>query len=261
MASELKLERDGAVLIATLDRPERMNAIGSQLLDELPRAWSAAAADRSLRALVITASGDRAFCTGMDLQEVAERGHHRPLAENYDSQRVTPLNCDVWLPTIVAVNGVCTGSGLHFIADADVVVASSTASFLDTHVSVGQVAVVEPITLLDRIGVGGALKMVVLGRAGRLDASEALRISLVDEVVDPESLRSRAIELAHAAASGSPSAIEKSKRAIRGALELPRREAMQRGWEFMLEQRAHHPDAVEGPRAFAERRQPNWTVQ
>ena len=67
---------------------------------------------------------------------------------------VTPLNCDIWLPTIVAVNGVCTGAGLHFIADADLVVASSTASFLDTHVSVGQVAAIEPITLLPRIGLG-----------------------------------------------------------------------------------------------------------
>lgn len=102
--------------------------------------------------------------------------------------------------------------------------------------------------------------MVVLGRAGRLDAAEALRISLVDEVVEPEKLRGRAIELGHAAASGSPSAIEKSKRAIRGALDLPRRDALQRGWELMLEQRAHHPDAVEGPRAFVERRAPNWTV-
>jgi enoyl-CoA hydratase/carnithine racemase len=261
VASELKQERDGAVLIATLHRPERMHAIGTQLLEELPRVWSEAAADPSLRALLITASGDRAFCTGMDLQEMVERGRHRPLGSNYDSQRVTPLNCDVWLPTIVAVNGVCTGAGLHFIADADMVVASSTASFLDTHVAVGQVAVTEPITLLERIGLGNALKMVVLGRAGRLDAAEALRISLVDEVVEPERLRDRAIELAHAAASGSPSAIEKSKRAIRGALELPRRDAMQRGWELLLEQRAHHPDAVEGPRAFVERREPNWTVQ
>jgi enoyl-CoA hydratase/carnithine racemase len=121
--------------------------------------------------------------------------------------------------------------------------------------------VIEPITLLDRIGVGNALKMVVLGRAGRIDAAEALRISLVDEVVAPVQLRNRAIELAHAAASGSPSAIEKSKRAIRGALELPRRDAMQRGWELLLEQRADHPDAVEGPRAFVERREPNWVVQ
>jgi enoyl-CoA hydratase/carnithine racemase len=258
MTTDLKLERDGAVLIATIDRPEHMNTIGSQLREELPQAWTDAAADASIRALVVTASGDRAFCTGMDLKETVERGHHRPIAETYHGQRLTPLNCDVWLPTIVAVNGVCAGAGLHFIADADVVIASSGASFVDTHVSVGQVSAIEPITLLDRIGVGNALRLVVLGRTGRIGPDDALRISLIDEIVDHDTLRSRAVELGHAAASGSPSAIEKSKRAIRAALELPRHEALQYGWDLLRDQREQHPDALEGPRAFVERRAPNW---
>ena len=129
----------------------------------------------------------------MDLQAFAERGGPRPVkADVHEELRVTPLHCDVWLPTIVAVNGVCTGSGLHFVADADIVVASTTASFLDNHVSVGQVAAIEPITLLPRIGLGNALRMTVLGKHGRLNADEALRIWLVDEVVEPEQLLERA---------------------------------------------------------------------
>jgi enoyl-CoA hydratase/carnithine racemase len=158
---------------------------------------------------------------------------------------------------VVAVNGVCTGAGLHFVADADVVVASSTATFLDTHVSVGQVAAIEPITLLARIGLGSALRLTVLGRHGRIGADEALRIGLVDEVVEPARLRARAAELAEQAASGSPAAIEASKRAIRGALELPMRDAMQAGWELLLSHR-DHPDSGEGPRAFAEKREAKW---
>jgi enoyl-CoA hydratase/carnithine racemase len=258
MTTGLALERDGAVLVVTINRPDHMNALGTEVRTGLANAWTDAAADGSIRAIVITASGDRAFCTGMDLKEVASRGKHRALDPSFESQRLTPLNCDVWLPTIVAVNGVCAAAGLHFVADADVVIASTNASFVDTHVTVGQVAAIEPITLLDRIGVGNALRMVILGRAGRLDATEALRISLVDEVTSPDLLRARALELAHAAAAGSPSAIEKSKRAIRGALDLPRREALQRGWELLTEQREHHPDAIEGPRAFVERREPQW---
>src|SRR5207244_261801 len=125
----------------------------------------------------------------------------------------------VWLPTIVAVNGVCVGGGLHFVADADVVIASTNASFIDTHVSVGQVTALEPIQLLPRIGLGNALRLAVLGRRGRIGAEDALRISLVDEIVEPEQLLPRATALAEIAASGSPGAIEKSKRAIRGALE------------------------------------------
>jgi enoyl-CoA hydratase/carnithine racemase len=254
----LKVERRGPVMVVTIDRQDRMNALSQEVYDDLLATWTSLKADRSVRAIVITGAGDRAFCTGMDLKAFAERGGPRPVkADVHEELRVTPLHCDVWLPTIVAVNGVCTGAGLHFIADADVVVASSTASFLDTHVSVGQVTAIEPITLLPRIGLGNALRLTVLGRHGAIGAEEALRISLIDEIVDRARLLDRAVELAEHAAAGSPAAIEASKRAIRGALERPMSEAMQYGWELLLAHRAH-PDSNEGPHAFAEKRAPKW---
>jgi enoyl-CoA hydratase/carnithine racemase len=150
---------------------------------------------------------------------------------------------------------VCAGAGLHFVADADVVVASSTATFTDTHVSVGQVTALEPITLAPRIGLGNALRLAVLGRHLRINADEALRISLVDEVVEPEKLLDRAIELAEQCASGSPAATEASKRAIRAGLELPMRDAMQYGWELLL---AHRSPQHRGA-AFAEKREAQVT--
>ena len=258
MGEGLKVEQHGPVLVATIDRQERMNALNQEVHDAFIEAWARAANDPSLRSIVVTGAGERAFCTGMDLKDFAARGGPRPVkADVHEELRLTPLHCDVWLPTVVAVNGVCTGAGLHFISDADVVIASSKASFLDTHVSVGQVAAVEPISLLPRIGLGNALRLTVLGRHGRVAAREALRIGLVDEVVDPDMLLERAIELAEQAATGSPSAIEGSKRAIRGALELPLRDALQAGWELLLAHRGH-PDSVEGPIAFAEKREPKW---
>jgi enoyl-CoA hydratase/carnithine racemase len=258
MSEGLRIERRGRVLVVTIDREERMNAFSQEVYDGLLETWTSLAGDRSVRAILVTGAGDRAFCTGMDLKAFAERGGPNPVkADVHEQLRVTPLNCDVWLPTVVAVNGVCTGAGLQFVADADVVVASSTATFLDTHVSVGQVAAIEPITLLARIGLGSALRLTVLGRHGRIGADEALRIGLVDEVVEPARLRARAAELAEQAASGSPAAIEASKRAIRGALELPMRDAMQAGWELLLSHR-DHPDSGEGPRAFAEKREAKW---
>jgi enoyl-CoA hydratase/carnithine racemase len=194
----------------------------------------------------------------MDLKAFAERGGPRPIKTDvHEELCLTPLHCDVWLPTVVAVNGVCTGSGLHFVADADIVVASSAASFLDTHVSVGQVAAIEPITLLPRIGLGSVLRLTVLGRHGRISAEEALRIGLVDEVVEPTALSARALELAELTATCSPAAIEASKRAIRGALDLPMHEAMQAGWELLLAHR-DHPDSYEGPSAFAQKREARW---
>ena len=258
MAEELSVQRRGHILLVTIDRQHRMNALSRQLHDELFEAWTSAKSDPVIRSIVITGAGDRAFCTGMDLKDLAERGAHRQVKANvHEQMNLTPLQCDVWLPTIVAVNGVCTGAGLHFLADADIVIASSSAWFVDTHVSVGQVAAIEPITLLPRIGLGNALRMTVLGRNGRLSSAEALRISLVDEVVEPGGLMTRALELADFAASGSPAAVEASKRAIRGAIERPMSEALQHGWEMLVAHRAH-PDSLEGPRAFAERREAIW---
>lgn len=258
MSNELKVERRDSVLVVTIDRQERMNALSQEIYDRLLETWTSLKRDREIRSIVVTGAGSRAFCTGMDLQAFAERGGPRPVkADVHEELQVTPLHCDVWLPTVVAVNGVCTGSGLHFVADADIVIASSTATFLDAHVSVGQVAAVEPITLLPRIGLGNALRFAVLGRDGRISADEALRISLVDEVVEPEQLLDRAIELAELAAAGSPAAVEASKRAIRGSLERPMAEALQHGWELLLAHRKH-PDSNEGPAAFVERRAPRW---
>jgi enoyl-CoA hydratase/carnithine racemase len=258
MSDELRVERRGPVLVVTIDRQERMNALSPAVKEALEQTWTALDSDRSVRAIVITGAGARAFCTGMDLKAAAERGGPSPIkADVHDEMRITPLNCDVWLPTIVAVNGVCTGAGLHFLADADVVVAADTATFLDTHVSVGQVTAIEPITLLPRIGLGAAMRLAVLGRHGRISAEEALRVGLVDEVVPEDALLARAIELGEQIASGSPAAIEASKRAIRGALERPMAEAMQHGWELLLAHR-RHPDSAEGPKAFAEKREASW---
>lgn len=258
MEHDLRLERDGNVLIATIDRADKMNALGMQLHHDLEEAWAEAKSDSSVRAIVITATGERAFCTGMDLRELVARGEHRESSDNvHDAMKITPLNCGVWLPTVVAVNGVCAAAGLHFVADADVVIGSTNAWFVDTHVSVGQVSAIEPITLVPRIGLGNALRLALLGRAGRIDVEEALRISLIDEIVAPERLVERAVELAQAMAAGSPAAAEASKRAIRGVLERPMGDAMQYGWELL---RAHrdHPDAMEGPVAFSEKRPPKW---
>jgi enoyl-CoA hydratase/carnithine racemase len=258
MGEGLRVEQHGPVLVATIDRQERMNALNQEMYDAFAETWTSAGKDPSVRSIVVTGAGGRAFCTGMDLKDFAERGGPRPIMTDvHEELRVTPLHCDVWLPTITAVNGVCTGAGLHFISDADIVVASSNASFLDTHVSVGQVAAVEPISLLPRIGLGNALRLTILGRYGRVSAAEALRIGLVDEVVEPEGLLARAVVLAEQAASGSPAAIEGSKRAIRGALELPMREALQAGWELLLAHR-DHADSMEGPIAFSEKREPKW---
>lgn len=259
--AELLVERRGHVVVLTLNRPHRMNALGENLHQRLRQTWRELSEDGSCRAVVVTAAGSKAFCTGMDLAENARRGGVRPQSaaatDVRDVGKVSALRNGCLLPTVVAVNGVCAGAGLHFVADADVVIAADTATFTDTHVSVGQVAALEPIMLAHRIGVGNALRLAVMGRALRLTARQALDISLVHEVVPAGELVGRAVEIAEAIAKNSPAAVRASKAAIWRSVGQHLHDGLQSGWELV---RGHwsHPDAAEGPRAFVAKRQAEW---
>ena len=255
---EVLLEIQDSVGLVTLNRPDCLNAFNQAMHHRLQEVWKEVKGNSRIRAVVVTGAG-RAFTSGMDMREVNETGRFRPVPTGRvsDVETFTALNNGVWLPTIVAINGLCVGGGLHFLADADVVIASESASFIDSHVSVGHASAMEPVSLIPRIGLGNALYMAVLGRAGRLDAATALRVGLVNEVVLAEELVPRGLELAQAAAEASPAAIEATKRAIWASLERHRSEAMQMSLEVLVAHRAH-PDAKEGPRAFAEKRSPRW---
>jgi enoyl-CoA hydratase/carnithine racemase len=256
--TKVQFEVTDGVAVVTLNRPASLNALDAETHALLAQTWVEIKARPGIRALVFTGNG-RGFCVGMDLKYVGERGEFRKTDPNaVGLHTMTPLGNDIWLPTIVAVNGVCAGGGLHFVADADIVVASTAATFTDPHVTYGQVAALEPIGLIPRIGLGNSLRLALLGRAGRFDAAEALRISLVDEVVEPDELLPRALELATAVSQNSPAAVRKTKRVIWESLDVPMAEAMRQGWDAFRSHR-NHPDALEGPRAFAERRRAVWS--
>jgi enoyl-CoA hydratase/carnithine racemase len=263
MSDELLVERDGPVLTVTINRERSLNSLSDEVHRALPETWQSVKKDPSIRAIIITGAGTRAFCVGMDLRQNVERGGHRKREGDTGVLKgqigMTPLHNDVWVPTIVAVNGLCVAGGLHFVADADVVIGSTNASFFDTHTMIGQVAALEPIGLLPRIGLANTLRMITLGKEGRLSAEDALRISLISEVVAPDQLLSRAKEIALQAAKVSPVTYELSKRVIYEALERPMTDALQHSYEVL---KAHqtHPDCFEGPRSFVEKREPRWVI-
>jgi enoyl-CoA hydratase/carnithine racemase len=250
---------DGVAMLR-LDHEARLGALTPRMRTELRDAWLAIGADPTIRAVVLTGTG-RGFSTGLDLTAASEgddpASDHGDGGEELPSFGMNPHGFGVWLPYIVAVNGVCAGGGFHLLTEADVVIASEGASFLDPHVTVGQVSALEPIALLRRMPLEAVLRMVVLGRAGRMDAAAALRTGLVSEVVAEDALQSRAVELASIAATGSPATIEASKRAIWASMQLGLDDALKHGWGAI---RAHwvHPDYLEGVRAFAEGRPPVW---
>jgi enoyl-CoA hydratase len=183
----LLIRRDGALGWLIFNRPQAGNAMDAAMMAALPAAWRELDADNSIRVIVVTGAG-RAFQTGLDmvqlsrdpsaLQEMSRRTKRAELA-------LTGWHCGVSKPVVTAVNGVCAGAGLHFVVDSDVVIASSNATFLDPHVSVGQASAFETIGLARRAAFGPVARMALTGAQERVDAQRAYQLGWVSEVVDP----------------------------------------------------------------------------
>jgi enoyl-CoA hydratase len=258
--STLLVERNGPVGWLIFNRPAAGNSMDAVMLDELEEAWRELNGDPAVRVIVNTGEGD-AFQTGLDVVQLSrhpdalrkQSGRTRRAA-----LRLTGWHNDVWKPVITAVNGICAGGGLHFVADADIVMASSSASFLDTHVSVGQVAAFELIGLARRMPFEAVLRMALVGRHERISADRALALGMISQVVDPpERLREEAQALAEKIARNSPAAMAATKRALWGALERGLTDACKAGAAELVSMWGH-PDQTEGPLAFAEKREPEW---
>jgi enoyl-CoA hydratase/carnithine racemase len=219
----LIVERDGPVGWLVFDRPEAGNAMDARMLAELERAWAELDADPRVRVIVNTGRG-RAFQTGLDMVQLSrDRDVLREQSRRTRDAtlRFTEWHNQVWKPVIAAVNGVCAGGGLHFVADADVVMAASDAEFLDPHVSVGQVSAYEVIGLARRMPFETVMRMALTGRGERISAARAYEVGMVSQVVDPpERLRDEARALAETIAGRDPAALRASKQALWSALEV-----------------------------------------
>ena len=244
------------IAVLTLSRVARHNAISAQMNRELPQAWRALEADPSVRVVVVTGAGSKAFCTGADLADLPISDDPQ-VADTLGSIAWTGMQNDVTKPVIVAVNGLTIGGGLHFPADADIVLAADHAQFSDTHVAVGLVAALEPIALARRMPLGAVMKLALTGGDERMSAAEAHRLGLVDEIMPLEALMPRAMQLAASIARHSPSAVARTRAAIWASKELPLSEALEEGWRHILAQN-DHPDLAEGVAAFVEKRAPQW---
>lgn len=256
----LLVERRGPVGWLIFNRPDQLNAMNARMRDELAVAWKELDEDPEVRVIVHTGEG-RCFQTGVDVTEIATDGigmeRYRQSLEELDLH-FTAWHQQVWKPVIAAVNGICAGGGFHWIADADIVIAASDAEFFDPHVSIGQVVAIEAIGLMRKMPVEAVMRMAFVGRYERMSAARAYQLGMVSEVVDPpERLREAAQELAEKIARNSPAAMAATKRALWGALETGLTEACRAGAKELVSMWGH-PDQEEGPRAFAEKRPPEW---
>jgi len=256
----LLVGRRGRVGWLINNRPDQLNAMNSAMRDEFAVAWTELDADPDVRVIVHTGEG-RAFQTGVDVAEIATDGvgmeRYRQSVEDFD-MHFTAWHQGVTKPVITAVNGICAGGGFHWVADADICIAAADAQFFDPHVSIGQVVSLEAIGLIRKMPVEAVMRMALVGRHERMPAARAYELGMVSEVVDPpERLRKAAQALAETVARNSPAAMAATKRALWGALETGLTDACRAGAEDLVSLWGH-PDQTEGPRAFAEKRDPVW---
>lgn len=249
---------DGGVRTITLNRPDVLNAFNNTLLDELGAAVKSAAKDRAVRCLVITGAG-RAFCSGQDLAEVRER-YESPepidLGERLRNQ-YNPIVASIRSmdkPVIAAVNGVAAGAGASLALACDLRIASDGASFVQAFVNVGLVPDCGGTFSLPRlVGMGRAMELAMTGR--KVGAEEALRIGLVNQVVEADSLAAAVAEFAGKLATMPTKAIALIKRAINHAWTAELDSQLE--YEAMVQATAGmSDDHREGVMAFIEKRKP-----
>jgi enoyl-CoA hydratase len=227
MPSGLLVERRGPVGWLVFDRPHHGNAFDADVLAALPDAWRELDADPAVRAIVNTGNGP-AFQTGLDM--VALSRHPDSLRAVSRQTRDATLEFTAWhlgvaTPVIAAVNGVCAGGGLHFVVDADIVVAATTATFVDPHVSVGQASNWEAIGLSRRMAGAEAARLVLVGRHERLTATRAYQLGLVSELIEPGRLRERAQQIGETIAAADPERLRAVKRMLWDTLDQGLRES------------------------------------
>ena len=253
-------EKADGVVTLTLNRPERHNAFNLAMAGELHQAWTDIKADPEVVCAIVTAAGEKAFCTGFDVADVASgdtAGEEKVAYEDSPILKLTAIHNRCWKPVITAVNGMVVGGGLHFIADSDLIVCAEHATFFDTHVKVGLVAGLEPVGLARRIPLEAALRMALLGGSERMSAAEAKELGLVGEVLPAADVLPRARDLAAKIAEHSPTALARSKQAVWESLDRGLHDGLRHAWDIIGEH-GQHGDMREGATAFVEKRKPRW---
>ena len=257
MESPLKISREGSVLEVVLDRP-KANAIDVSTSREMGEVFAEFRDDPDLRVAIITGGGEKFFCAGWDLKAAAG-------GESVESdygvggfggiQELPELN----KPVIAAVNGIACGGGFELAISADMIIASESASFALPEIRAGTLADAATIKLPRRIPYHVAMDLLLTGRW--MDAAEAHRWGLVNEVTEPGALMDRTRELAQLLASGPPLVFA----AIKETLRMTESRTTQESFDLLrasaiptVRTLYDSEDQLEGARAFAEKRDPVW---
>jgi enoyl-CoA hydratase/carnithine racemase len=261
LASDILLREDaGGIAILTLNRPEARNSLSEALLRALEAAMTAIAADRSVRAVVLTGNGP-VFSAGHDLKELSARRSDADGGRGYFAQIVTLCSAVMQQvvhlpqPVIAAVQGTATAAGCQLVASCDLAVASATARFATPGVNIGLFCSTPMVALTRNVAPKHAMELLLTGDA--IAAEDAARIGLVNRVVTPGTERDEAVALARKIAAKSRHVVKIGKEAFYRQIDMDLARAYEYATKVMVENMMAC-DAVEGISAFIEKRAATW---
>ena len=252
----LLVEISDAIAVITLNRPKVLNALNAALLTELDATLQTLGTDDSVRAVIVTGAGEKAFAAGADIEELAavSQSEGQVLAER--GQRIFTRMETLGKPVIAAINGFALGGGCELAMAATMRIASETARLGQPEVKLGLIPGYGGTQRLPRlVGKGAALKILLTGEM--VGAAEALRIGLVDEVVPLTGLMPRSLAVAKTIAGMAPIAIRECIGAVHAGYDLPLNEGMAHE-AALFGLCCGTQDKTEGTRAFLEKRAPKW---
>ncbi len=249
----IRTERRGRILIVTINRPEVLNALHAAAHREMAEAWDGFAADPELWVGIVTGAGDRAFCAGNDLKHQASGGDMTMPASSFAG---LTSRFDCFKPILAAVNGLALGGGFEIVLACDIVIAAETARLGLPEPRVGLAALAGGMQRLPRqIGIKNAMSMLLTGR--QIDAAEASRLGLVQEIAPAGKLMERTIVWAEQILECAPLSVRASKEVALGSLDRPLEESLATHFDG-VRRMIQSEDFIEGPMAFAQKRKPVW---
>jgi enoyl-CoA hydratase len=253
----IRYEKRPPLALVTVDRPKVLNALNLLSMAELEQVFLDIRQDDALRVVLITGAGEKAFVAGADIRELASLSALEGEQVATRGQRIFHLIENCGKPVIACINGFALGGGCELALACTLRIASSNARLGQPEVKIGIIPGYGGTQRLPRlIGKGAALKMILTGEA--ISAADALRLGLVDEVVDPDQLLPRAEQIAQTIAGMAPLAIRDSIRAVNSGYDLP----LASGLELeasLFGLSCSTSDKAEGAQAFLEKRAPNWS--
>lgn len=243
------------IAIITINRPDKRNALNATVRHEIIAALDALRDDDTVRVVVFTGAGEKAFIAGADIAEFAERTPTEQRAA-MTGRRIFDEIAAFPKPVLAMINGFALGGGCELALACDVRVAARSARFGQPEVRLGLIPGGGGTQRLPRlVGHGAALRLILSGDI--IDATEAHRIGLVDELVDDTALRPRTLELARTLAAHSPLALRLAKTAVETAAELPLGAGLAHERELFMTAFSSE-DRIEGVTAFLQKRQPEF---